>query len=83
MHPLGRGVQDRAGELALHDVGEVAARVELQHLADLLAQRHPRQQVVKPLLDREGGIAVGQGVGGVVRHVPTLVDVARLTGDLG
>lgn len=52
----------------------------LEHLADLLRQRHPADEVVETLLDRPGRVAIGQGVGGgeggVVGHVPTLADVA-------
>jgi hypothetical protein len=49
--PRRRGVQDRAGQPRGHDLLQVATRVELEHLPDLLGQRHPAQQVVDAVLD--------------------------------
>ena len=57
-HPLGRRVQDRAGVLAQHQVVEVLAGVELQHLPDLLRERHARRAGRRPLGD---GTASGPG----------------------
>ena len=53
-HGLGRGVQDRAGQLGRDDVVQVPLGVELQHLPDLLGQGHPTEQVLDPLLDAGG-----------------------------
>ena len=50
-HALRRGVQDRPGVHAQHLVLEVVARVELQHLTDLLLERHPAEQIGDPLVD--------------------------------
>ena len=45
------------------DVVEVVARVELQHLPDLLRQRHPAEQVGDPLGDGQGVIQVARTIG--------------------
>ena len=52
-HALRRGVQDRPGVHAQHLVVEVVACVELQHLTDLLLERHPAEQIGDPLVDRD------------------------------
>jgi hypothetical protein len=51
-------VQDRTGEPGADRVLEVAARVELQHLPDLLGQGHPAEQVGDALLHGERRITV-------------------------
>jgi hypothetical protein len=51
-------VQDRARQPGRDRVLEVPARVQLQHLPDLLGQGHPAQQVVDALLHGEQGITV-------------------------
>ena len=48
------GMQDRADHLLGHQRLDLAAvaRIQLQHLADLLRQRHSGEQLLDPLLDR-------------------------------
>jgi len=62
--------------------GDSAAAVAVAVMISILGLRLGRS-TIETLLDRERGVAVGQGGGGVVGHVSTLVDVARLTRDLG
>src|SRR5690606_37582231 len=54
--PLGRGVQERPGVTVLHGVDEILARVELQHLPDLLVERHPCEQVGHAIGGRAGRV---------------------------
>ena len=49
--PLRGGVEDRADVHLADQVREVAAGVELQHLAHLLFERHALEQVGEPLVD--------------------------------
>lgn len=60
---LGRGVQDRAHVLAEHVVVEIVARVELQHLPDLLLERHACEEILDAFGNRECGVLIGQGRG--------------------
>ncbi|MFT4103345.1 MAG: hypothetical protein QM674_20400 [Burkholderiaceae bacterium] len=42
---VGRRVQRRSDEPLGHELFQIAVRVELHHLTDLLGQRHPPDQI--------------------------------------
>src|SRR5690606_21780708 len=54
---VARGVQQGSGVAREHRVRAVDARIELQHLTDLLLDRHAGQKVGDAFGGREGGVA--------------------------
>jgi hypothetical protein len=80
-HALRRGVQDRTGEPRADRVLQVAARVELEHLPDLLGQGHPAEQIGDALLHAERGITVrvrsGHEVSSETQHINKRPEVSH------
>jgi len=63
---LGRGVEDRPHVRVLDEPADAVPRVELQHLPDLLGERHAPEEVLDPLGDGQGGVEVGRRAHGRV-----------------
>ena len=70
---LRRGVEDRADVHAEDEVLDTRLRVELEHLAGLLGQRHAAQQVRDALRDRQRRVLVRERVHGCPLRRPAAV----------